>query len=492
MMRWMMMLALGLACTGNDWGEESSRCVALRSFKLEHAEVSSTEVVTAGAFIAPDGKTFPDVPAFCRVVAVSRPTAVSHLGIEVWLPLTGWNERLMGTGNGGFAGRIAYGPLAGGVQLGYATVNTDLGTSPDAKPSYFPSREIVVDWASRGTHEMTVVGEAVAEAFYGRKPKRRYYSGCSTGGEQAMMESQRYPDDYDGILGGAPAHDRVALHVGILWSYMAVHDGEKPLLSTGDLDLLTRAVTAACPSVHGVVMDPSTCRFDPAALTCKEGDATGTCLAPEQVAAVRRVYGGPVDARSGVRIYPGLARGSEAQWGALLTSPRNEGSLPYVAMFQSVLGRSLRDAPFNFGSDVDVVRAKLSADTDAVSTNLDTFHKHRHKFLLTHGWADPIVPTGGTIQYMDALQNHYGDATDEFLRFYLVPGEAHCAGGPGPSKFDGLGLLTDWVEKGVAPGPITVTGNAGRSGLLCLYPAKAVLKDTSSPELASSYSCLKP
>jgi len=469
-----------------------SRCAAMQAVPLKQMTVVSAREVNAGAFQVPHGDPIANVPAFCRVQIKAQPTAESRIGIEVWMPLTAWNGRLLGTGNGGFAGRFAYGSLANGIRQGYATANTDTGTNPEA--GYFPSSEVIVDWASRSVHLMTVAAEEITSAFYGTKAKRRYFSGCSSGGQEALTEAQRYPEDYDGILAGAPAHDRVDLHVAALWNWLAVHHGQEVLLTSHDLQLLSNAVTRACPSVGGVVMDPTACRFDPSVLSCKADAKAGECLTPEQIAAVKKIYSGPVNPRTGRQIYPGLSYGSESQWTVLLAPEHGDGSMPYVGLFKAALGNGWKSAAeFRFDEDTEAVEKRLSAQVNATDPNLDAFRAHGGKILLTHGWADPIISPGRTIQYAEKLQQRYGASSDAFVRLYMIPGQAHCGGGPGAARFDSLQALTAWVEEDRAPREITaVDGTGQRSALLCTYPAKPEYRGTGSRVAASAYSCVEP
>jgi len=472
----------------------TTRCEDLTRLKIQDMDVHVAEVVPAGGLNSAMNITGVDSTAlqeFCRVTVVAHPSAKSHIGIEVWLPTDDWNGKLLGTGNGGFAGHITYQPLVAGLRSHYAVANTDTGTSPDA--GYFPSPDEMADWASRSVHDMTVAARELVKAFYGKAPKQRYFSGCSSGGQEGLTEAQRFPEDYDGIFAGAPANDRVDLHVAILWNWLAMHRADgTTILSPVQLERLSTMVANTCPSIAGVVMDPTACHVDVTKFQCGAEDRSDRCFTQEQIAAIQRVYEGPRNPQSGQQIYPGLAYGSESQWKALLGADRGGGSMPYEALLRAALGAEWRGIfAFRFDQDTETAENNLSSVVNATDPNLDAFKAHGGKILLTHGWADPIIAPVGSIRYVEALRNRYGAAVHGFLRFYLVPGEAHCGSGLGPSFGDGLGILADWVEQGKAPGAIRATGGRQlKEALLCPYPQKAVLQRPGATDEAQSYACV--
>jgi feruloyl esterase len=486
-----IVLAVLLGCVA---GHAATRCEDLTRLKIQNMDIQVAEVVPAGGVgsaIRASGLDSIALEEFCRVIVVAHPSAKSHIGIEVWLPTGNWNGKLLGTGNGGFAGHIAYQPLAAGLRSHYAVANTDTGTSPDA--DYFTAPDEMVDWASRSIHNMTLAAQALVTAFYGRTPKQKYFSGCSSGGQEGLTEAQRFPEDYDGIFAGAPANDRVDLHVAILWNWLAMHRADgTTILSPVQLERLSAMVANTCPSIAGVVTDPTACHVDVAKFQCGAEDRADKCFSQEQIAAIQRVYEGPRNPQSGQQIYPGLAYGSESQWTALLSADRGGGSIPYEAFLRAALGTEWHGIfAFRFDQDTETAENNLSTVVNATDPNLDAFKAHGGKILLTHGWADPIIAPAGSIRYVEALRNRYGSAVHGFLRFYLVPGEAHCAGGLGPSSYDGLGILADWVERGKAPGAIRATdGRQLKEALLCPFPQKASLQRPSATDEARSYVCV--
>jgi feruloyl esterase len=464
----------------------ASNCGSLATLQLPHTTITKAEVVTGGTFVPPTGKALADLPAFCRVTATARPSADSDILVEIWMPESHWNERLEGTGNGGFAGKISYGALAEWLRRGYAVANTDMGmaTPPGEDASIFfdrPNRWI--DWGYRATHEMTLVAKQVVRAYYTREPRHAYFVGCSTGGEQALMESQRYPDDYDGIVGGAAAQNRTGVHVSILWNFAVNERTPASYLPEAARSLLAHAVMNACDGLDGVkdgvINDPTKCHFDPASL------AGG--LTAAQVETVKQIYAGPVNPRTGQSLYPGLPRGSEFGWNGL--DPGPGGKPPYAPIFEWVFGLTWDWRQFDFDREDSAFVQKLAPMVNATSPNIDTFRAHGHKLLMYHGWSDWLVAPGESIDYYDAVLARDKTA-DQSVRLFMLPGMAHCGGGPGATHFDPLGAVVDWVERGVAPEKIIATGESFTRPL-CPYPQTAQYKGTGDTNDAASFVCAR-
>ena len=453
----------------------ASDCENLATLQLPHTTITKAEVVTSGTFAPPTGKPLLDLPPFCRVTATARPSADSEILVEIWMPQSHWNERLEGTGNGGFAGKISYGALAEGLRRGYAVANTEMGmaTPPGQDASIFVNRpDRWIDWGYRATHEMTLLAKQVVRAYYTREASHNYFVGCSTGGEQALMESQRYPDDYDGIVGGAPAHNRTGVHVSILWNFAV---NENSYLPEAARSLLTKAVVDACDTLDGVkdgvITDPTKCHFDPASLA----------LPPSQVETVKQIYAGPHG------LYPGLPRGSEFGWKGL--DPGPGGKPPYAPIFEWVFGLNWDWRQFDFDRQNTVFTQKLAPMVNATSPDIDTFRAHGHKLLMYHGWSDWLVAPEESIHYYDAVLARDKTA-DQSVRLFMLPGMGHCSGGPGATHFDPLGPLVDWVEHGVAPERIIATGESFTRPL-CPYPQTAQYKGTGDTNDASSFVCAR-
>lgn len=492
----------------------AASCEGLATLHLPHTTITGAEVVTAGAFTPPTGKPLADLPPFCRVTATVKPSADSDILVEIWLPQSGWNERLEGTGNGGFAGKISYGALAEGVRHGYAVANTDMGmaTPPGATASIFIDRpERWIDWGYRATHEMTLVAKQVVRAYYTRDARHAYFVGCSTGGEQALMESQRYPDDYDGIVGGAAAQNRTGVHASILWNYVANERTPASYLPAPARTLLTQAVVNACDALDGVkdgvINDPAQCHFDPASLQCKDANQEN-CLTAAQVETAKQLYAGPVNPRTGQSLYPGLPKGSEFGWDGL--DPNHGGLPPYAPIFQWVFGANWDWRQFDFDRQDSLYTGKLASMVNATSPDIDTFRQHGHKLIMYHGWSDWLVAPGETINYYNSVlardqtsgqssaqASHTTPPLDDSVRLFMVPGMSHCSGGPGVTHFDALGAVVEWVEHGVAPkemiasklSPGESEGPVIFQRPLCPYPRTAQYRGTGSTHDASSFVC---
>ena len=470
----------------------SPACERASSVTLPHAAVTGAQAYPAGSFTA--GRTF-RVPAFCRVMVTSKPTPDSDIKIEVWLP-DAWNGKLLGTDNGGFSGAINYAALAAAVGQGYAAVSTDTGHSGDQMDFGVGHPEKIIDWAYRSVHEMTTIAKSIVEAAEGRTPARSYFSGCSTGGQQALSEAQRYPADYDGIVAGDPGNNRVHLIYGFLWSWLATHDASGASILPGTkLAALAKAAVAACDKDDGVddgvIGDPRACHFDPAVLACA-GAETDACLTPPQIAAVRKVYAG-ARAKSGQQLYPGWAPGSETGWGAYITNPKEPVR---VGLFRGWVFDNPTWDPrsFDWDKDVATVNAKYPY-LDAMSTDYAAFKARGGKLIMYTGLADPVVSPFDTIAYYDSVVGAMGgvEATQSFYRFFPVPGMAHCRGGAGTDHFDALAALEAWVEQGTAPASIAASratrGEIDRTRPLCAYPAVARYKGAGSIEEAANFSC---
>jgi feruloyl esterase len=497
-------LSLALQPVAHAGIPSSGACAALAHTALAGVQVLSADPVAAGQLklsaMAPDadlrGRTA-TMPAICRVQVRATPTPDSKIGIEIWLPLKNWNGRLLGTGNGGGAGSIGYTMgMIEGLKRGFAVANTDLGTAPDiTQLADHPERWN--DFGHRATHEMTRVAKFLVRAFYQVTSFRSYFEGCSTGGQQALVTAQRYPEDYDGILAGAPGNNRTHSSSYFLWNYQAMNATAESKLLPAQWSMVTRAVLAACAGKDGgapgdqFLTDPRRCGFDPASLAqCKVGTTSDECLTQAQLAAVRRLYAGPVNPTTGERIYPGLTPGSEEQ--ALGPIRFSDSSiLSRLFVMQWGLGKAYSPQNFDFDRDMDRVDARLSSALNANDSDLNDFALRGGKLMLYTGLADPGVPFADVVQYYDRVLATSGPAGGhDFARLFLVPGMGHCFGGPGitdigqpfssqvPQDRDGDALMTlvAWTEGGVVPAQLVARkpGSSGASAQerpVCAYPA---------------------
>jgi feruloyl esterase len=494
----------GLALAWPAAGAQAASCESLSALSLPHTTMTLAASVGAGQFSPPAGRgrggpggasAFATLPPFCRVAATLRPTADSDIKIEVWMPATGWNGKFLAMGNGGWAGSIGYGALADGVRRGYATVSTDTGHEGGNARFILGHPEKLVDFAERAVHEMTVAGKSIARAFYDAGPRFSYFNGCSTGGRQALTAAQRFPDDYDGIIGGAPAIYGSHQSAGQLWIWNATHENEAGFLSQDKLAVLHDAVLRACDArdgvADGVLEDPTICAFDPGVVQCRSGDGPD-CLTVPQVEAARKIYAGPVNPRTGERIFPGLAPGSELGWAA----SAGERPVGYaIDLYRYVVFEEENWDPLTLDYDRDVARAaRVATPLIAVDPDLSRLVASDGKLLIYMGWSDPGIPPGYAPEYYRNVVSSLGpESAQDSVRLYMVPGMGHCGGGDGTSAFDMIGVMEEWVEQGKTPDRIPASrvrnGQVDRTRPLCPYPQVAVYSGRGSTDEAESFAC---
>ena len=475
--------------------------------------------ITAATAIAPGGFTPPGpqlaaanaapLPAFCRVEATARPTSDSEIKFEVWIPgAETWNGKFQGVGNGGYQGSISYGAMANALRRGYATASTDTGHSGDDVIFGKGHPEKVIDYGWRAIHVMTENAKLIIRNAQGRFAEQSYFVGCSAGGHQAMSEAQRFPDDYDGIIAGAPASNRIRQTFGFAHSWLATHNADgSPILTPAKLALVTKAAVAACDAIDtlkdGLIEDPRKCTFDAASLACTPGADESTCLTPPQVDAVKKVHEGAKNPRTGEQIFTGWPKGSEAfgetagqSWRSYITDakePSRVGTFKYWLFNNPEWDVRTLD----FDRDFAYMNERLPY-MHAADPNLAPLKKSGARMISYAGWMDPVVPPQDTAAYYESVAKVMGgyDKTRDFFRLFMAPGMGHCAGGPGPNSFDMLTALENWVEKGIAPDKIIAThstaGKVDRSRPLCAYPAVARYAGKGSIDDAASFTCVMP
>lgn len=483
----------------------SGSCDGLLSLTLPDTTITAAKPVSAGPFEAPGASpTAPpvQVPAFCRVTATIRPSADSHINIEVWLPpASEWNGQFLGTGNGGAGGVIFYRALVSGLHQKFAVTNTDMGTTTTGLDFSFGigHPELQKDWAYRATHLMTVVAKQIVESYYGRVPRLAYFSGCSTGGHQAITEARRYPDDYDGIVAGDPANNRIRLHTVTTWNWLATHEDPDAYIPPAKIPTIHTAVVQACDALDGikdgVIDDPRKCSFDPSALLCRGGDAAD-CLTAKQVTALKKIYQGPKNPRTGEQIFPGMYPGSEANPSGL---ERTLATPPGSKMPVNTLlawATSWKGPQFDFDKDLEAVRRELTFIDDA-DPNLHAFRARGGKLMLYSGRADPLIPAADTVSFYEGMQRAMGgpSETAKFSRLFMLPGMGHCAAGDGPNNFDPLVALTSWVENGTPPDRFIasriINGKVERTRPICAYPKYAKWNGVGSTDDAANFTCVE-
>jgi Tannase and feruloyl esterase len=473
-------------------------CRDLALLRLPGTVISTAEE-RSGPFRAGPGAPL-NLPPLCRVAGTVNPA----IKFEVWLP-ENYNGRLQAVGGGGLAGVISYGAMATAVNAGFASASTDTGhRSDDSDWLADPQRR--EDYGYRAIHEMTVKAKAIVDAYYGAQPDYSYFNGCSTGGRQGLMEAQRFPNDYDGIVSGAPVNTFTRLHMGQLWTAQATLMNPAATLTADDFALVSAAVLDQCDEndgvKDGVLTDPRTCDFDPHELVCS-GRSSSSCLAAPKVEALEKIYAGAVNPRTGEQVYPGLEPGGEAAhpgnpgWGMIMN-----GRTPFVIDIPVLNGMGFENPDwdwrsFDFDQDVALIDGKLAHVLNAVDPDLRDFKSHGGKLIIYHGWADPGVMPQRTVDYYNEIIAFADRATagngtaftEEYTRLYMMPGMGHCSGGPGPDQADFMSPLVDWVEHDQAPDRIIASNRDGTlTRPLCPHPQKAVYR-RGDPNDAASFRC---
>jgi feruloyl esterase len=498
----------------------AATCASLASLQLPDTTIVTAQSVPAGSFSSSAGpvKTAVD---FCRVAMVLKPSADSDIDVEIWLPASGWNGKFQGIGNGGFAGSIDFNALAAAVAHGYAAAATDTGHRAGGTDASWALNhpEKIVDFGYRAIHETADRAKAIIFAFYGGEPKRSYFNSCSNGGRQALMEAERFPADYDGILAGAPANYWTHLLTTAIFNDQAVSEPGSAI-SASKLPAIESAALAACDALDGVkdgvIENPAQCRFDPGVLLCK-GAETDACLTAPQIAAVRKIYGGAKTAK-GEQILPGFAPGGEAEqgdWAAWITGAGRGPSLQDAFGTNFFKYMVYNDAAWDFKTstadhNVKLADDKLALALNATDANLKKFESRGGKLILYHGWSDAAIPPQNTVDYYRSVVKKMGtkDAAT-FVRLFMVPGMGHCGGGAGPNVFGQAGVprtdpehdieaaLERWVEQGAAPEqvvaaklkPGTNPPAAARTRPLCAYPLTAHWMGSGSTDDAANFVC---
>jgi acetyl esterase/lipase len=511
----------------------AGRCEALKNEQLPDTTITVAQAVAAGPFKSAFMFAAAQVPAHCRVAGRISPEPGSDIEFEVWMPLSDWNGRLYGSGNGGFGGAISYSPgPVEAVQHGAAGVSTDTGhsaSSPSAAEDGSWAQghpERLKDYGYRAVHLATKSAQALISAYYGKRAQHSYFASCSNGGREGLMEAERYPEDYDGIIAGAPAYDWTGVAADFAWNTQALHE-PGAAIPISKVPAIQTAVRNACSATHGFVHDPPSCKFDPAVLLCKSADSD-SCLTAAQVSALKRIYAGPRDSK-GTSIYPGFsASGAEVGvppgngWDGWMLGPPGGDShqerYPREMLKYFVTGLKTDLEHFDFDHDYPALKSELAPIIDATDPNLTAFSARGGKLILWHGWADPGLAPQHTIDYFEKVRATIGvNKANTTVRLFMVPGVQHCFGGPGPGDFGQFvapaqpadphtnmsAALERWVEAGVAPESIIATHTlapielnpqpttSDNAELVCAYPKIAVSSggDFADP---SSFRCKAP
>jgi len=481
---------------------KADACQSLIGMKVESGEVNSAQQIRKGESVgsgeAASAQAAADV---CLVRVQLRPTSGSDITVEIWLP-ENWNRKLYGIGGGGFDGGLQPGSVHAFNKVtgqGYAAVATDDGHKSGSSLETWVHRqpEKVVDFGHRAVHLAAVVAKQVVAAYYSRPAKRSYFVGCSNGGREAMMQASRYPEDYDGIIAGAPAMRYLEVLTQMIWFHEAVHGPGGSATIGSKLGLVNRAVLAKCDNLDdvkdGILENPLQCKFDPAELLCK-GKAADDCLTQVEVSTFQKIYGGP-RLRTGEQIYAGPALGSEetpAGWAGWVVPEK-------TAWFGQEFYRWLVfDDPNwkveNFDIDRDYLHARkrVALIINSDNPDLSGFAKRNGKLILYAGWYDAGITPAEIVRYYEKVRQHLGSATDDQVRLFMAPGMAHCADGPGANSFDMLPALEMWVEHGEPPERIIAVkpgSNPEFTHPLCPWPRTARYNGSGPTNDAASFKC---
>jgi feruloyl esterase len=482
-------------------------CESLSSFKGEGVTTIQARVVAATA----------DTPPHCRVTGVITP----EVAFEVNLPER-WNQRFYMTGNGGLAGDPVDTPTnadrTGGLNHGFVTARTNTGHDSRKEPSgsfILSNPQKAIDYAYRAVHVTADTAKKIATAYYAKPITFSYWNSCSNGGRQGLLEAQRYPDDFDGIVANAPWVDQTGFTMGALWNQKALTEAPVP---PEKLALVAQAAMDKCDDIDGLkdglIDDPRTCTFDPTrdVKACSAGADAADCLMPAQATALKKIYGGPTS--NGKPLFPGFMVGSEA----LTVGPNGQTASGWLNaivpaqptakpadfnLAEGVMKYLILDPPqpeydamtFDYDKDPAVV-ARWSKLADAKDADLSKFRKSGGKLIMTYGWADQILQPMMGVQYYEAVKAKHRNDTEDFVRLFMMPGVAHCGGGVGPDRHDALTAVIDWVEKGKAPDQLLVSkvtnGQTVRTRPLCPYPQVARYKGQGSIDDAANFACVAP
>ena len=475
----------------------SKACDSLASFKGEGITTIAARVVAASA----------DAPQHCRVSGIIAP----EIAFEVNLP-DRWNQRFYMIGNGGHAGesienagRAAQRHEA--LRNGFVMAQTNTGHDSQKEPgaSFVMSNpQKAIDYAYRAVHVTADTAKRIARDYYAKPVSFSYWNSCSNGGRQGLLEAQRYPDDFDGIVANAPWVDQTGFTIGAMWNQRAL--AEAPVPAT-KLAMVSQRVVAKCDGgdglVDGLIDDPRACRFDPATdvPACSAGTDGPDCLTPAQAGTLKKIYEGPTT--KGKSIFPGFPPASEANWANMVVPTKPEALPADFNLAINTMRYLVFEPPqptwdymtFNFDRDVPLLDrwGKLA---NAKSTDLAAFRKSGGKLIMTYGWADSILQPMMGVTYYEQVKARYGSSTEDFARLFMMPGVAHCGGGVGPDRNDAVTAVIDWVEKNKAPDSLLATkvtaGAVTRTRPLCPYPQVARYKGQGSIDDAANFSCVAP
>lgn len=530
-------------------GTAQNGCEALKNLKVDHGKVVSARWVKSGLIqlqlgMPPKAQSF-EVKQHCEIAVKLRPTSDSVISFTLWLPSPEeWNGKYLQLGSGGWGGVIQTSELIGPLAQGYAVAETDDGHQSQGmlealSPAWAVGHpEKLIDFGYRAVHETAMQSKVALQDYFNKPASRAYFKGCSDGGREALMEAERYPEEFDGIIAGAPANYWSHHLAGFIWNELALDAPPDSRIKVEQMPAIEKAALAACDELDGVkdglIEDPRRCHFDPSVLLCHSAPSAD-CLTQAQIDALEKIYAGPKNPKTGEQIFPGYEPGTEAEpgtWvGWILPPPQfPQGSI------QGLLGNGyfslvVHEDPkwdwhtMDFDRDVKAADEKTASIINSYTPDLRTFRDHGGKLIQYHGWGDAAIAPRNSINFYENVTSFLSrypdprtaDAKDVqgFYRLFMVPGMGHCTGGPGPTSFgndspqpgtpvdadhDVLMALDQWVTQGKAPDRIIGTGKAGAhpdSGSggvsltrpLCPYPKVARYKGKGDTNLAVSFEC---
>jgi hypothetical protein len=488
----------------------SKACDAMAQFRSEDiAEIRAVSIAAEGA-----------VPAHCRVSGVLKP----EIAFEVSLPAK-WNGRFYMIGNGGHAGENLDDPgraaqRNGAMSLGFAFAQTNTGHDSRKEPGgtfVMSNPQKAIDYAYRAVHLTATTAKSITAEYYARPVSRSYWNSCSNGGRQGLIEAQRYPEDFDGLVINAPWVSQTGFTIGALWNQKAMSAAP---LTAGKLNALAGKVLEKCDAVDGLkdglIDDPRRCDFDATKdmPSCGAGTNGGECLTAAEADAVNKVYRGPHTSK-GKSIFPGFMPSSEAPSAGIGGAPANSAWMNFIVpatadgraadfnLAENTMRYLVFTPPkpdwdyktFDFDRDTRLLDA-WAKKANADSTNFSKFRRRGGKVLMTYGWADQVLQPMMGVNYYEKVVAKNGAKTQDFMRLFMVPGMTHCAGGHGTDRFDAVTAVINWVEKGKAPDSLpasrVVNNQVVRTRPLCPYPQVAKYSGNGSIDDAANFSCAKP
>ena len=512
---WLIASLLAAACAITA-PAQARDCSDMTHIALADGKVTAATLVDPGAFQPPvgsgpppgiAGQGFRALPAFCRVQATLTPTRDSNIKVEIWLPAAGWNGRLVGIGNGIWAGSISYTEMGGALARGYAAVATDTGHTGNGLTAEWAvgHPEKLVDFGYRAVHLMTVSAKQAIQDYYGRPVSFSLWNACSTGGRQGLMAAARYPEDFDAVSSMAPANPMTDLMTQSMWAGYQAKRTPAAGLTAPLLDLVHKAAVAQCDTLDGLadglIGRPTACRFDPATLGCKAGQTNG-CLNPDQVATMHAIYGGVVDSK-GRRLLPGWPVGSERQLAVVMMG--NE-PFPVATDYFRLLVHAGQPGwdwkKMDYGHEVQAARDYGARILNVAPAYLRPFFARGGRLLLSHGWSDGLIPASNSVLFYQGLLKAIPQNTaSRQLRLFMVPGMDHCGGGGGADSYDTLGTIDAWASGGPAPDRIVATRRPSNSTRdpalppltrpLCPFPQIARYNGTGSKDDAANFTCAR-